>query len=112
MRLKRRCGRWDKWGDGTLSHPINRVDPVKNFLMSFASSEVETEARAAFFRRALWGVKSTGRVDLFVAKSLQQYLLKYSPHRAIKMSGNPISFNEGPVENVPLYYSGKVLSPG
>lgn len=50
-------------------------------------------------------VKSGSRTK---AQSLRQYLLRYSPHRAIKISGNPISFNDGPVENVPLYYSGRI----
>lgn len=41
------------------------------------------------------------------AKSLRQYILKYNPHRAIKISGHPLSVGSGIVDNIPLYYSGK-----
>lgn len=40
------------------------------------------------------------------AKSLQQFLLKYSPQKAVKLSARPFS-QSGRVLNVPLYLAGK-----
>ena len=44
------------------------------------------------------------------AKSLRQYILKYHPHRAVKISGKPLAMDHGVVDDIPLYYSGKVCS--
>jgi len=52
-------------------------------------------------------VKSGSRTK---AQSLRQYLLKYSPRRAIKVSGKPLSSPEGPIFNIPLYSSGRVIN--
>ncbi len=41
------------------------------------------------------------------AKSLQQFMIKYSPKAAIKLSANPFS-KSGRVINLPLYLSGKI----
>lgn len=41
------------------------------------------------------------------AKSLQQFILKYAPQTAIKLSANPFS-KSGRVVNLPLYLAGKI----
>lgn len=43
------------------------------------------------------------------AKSLQQFLLKYKPKRAIKISGRPLKIqSEQVIQNVPLYLTGRI----
>ncbi len=43
------------------------------------------------------------------AKSLQQFLLKYKPDRAIKISSRPLRIqNEQVIQNVPLYLAGRI----
>ena len=51
-------------------------------------------------------VKSGKRLQ---AKSLQQYILKYSPKLAVKLSGKPLKRNKtSPVQNYPLYWASKI----
>lgn len=43
------------------------------------------------------------------AKSLKQYILKYTPETAIKISGNPLTINNSQVaRNIPLYLAGRI----
>ncbi len=51
-------------------------------------------------------VKSGKRLQ---AKSLQQYILRYSPKLAIKLSGKPLKKNKtSPIQNYPLYWASKI----
>lgn len=49
-------------------------------------------------------VKSGNRVQ---AKSLQQFLIKYFPQKAVKLSGKPFS-KTNKVINIPLYFAGRL----
>jgi predicted AAA+ superfamily ATPase len=43
------------------------------------------------------------------AKSLKQFLLKYAPEMAIKLTANPLKINENEViQNIPLYLAGRI----
>ena len=44
------------------------------------------------------------------AQSLRVYMEKHDPRLAIKITANPLSFGEGPLRNVPLYYAGRLLN--
>ena len=51
-------------------------------------------------------VKSGKRLQ---AKSLQQYILRYSPKLAVKLSGKPLKKNKtSPIQNYPLYWASKI----
>ena len=51
-------------------------------------------------------VKAGTRVQ---AKSLKQYMLKYAPETAIKISSNPLTLNNDLViRNIPLYLAGRI----
>lgn len=51
-------------------------------------------------------VKSGTRLQ---AKSLQQYILRYSPKLAVKLSGKPLKRNKiSPIQNYPLYWASKI----
>ncbi len=51
-------------------------------------------------------VKAGTRVQ---AKSLKQYILKYSPDIAIKISGNPLTLGKNQaIRNIPLYLAGSI----
>ena len=43
------------------------------------------------------------------AKSLQQFMIKYSPSLAVKLSAKPFS-RTGKLANIPLYFAGKLVS--
>lgn len=43
------------------------------------------------------------------AKSLQQFLLKYKPDKAVKISSRPLRIqNKQVIQNVPLYLAGRI----
>lgn len=42
------------------------------------------------------------------SQSLRQFLLKYGPQRAIKVSGKPLALGDGPLLSVPLYYASRI----
>lgn len=43
------------------------------------------------------------------AKSLKQYILKYTPEMAIKISGNPLTISSNQeIRNIPLYLAGRI----
>ncbi len=46
------------------------------------------------------------------SQSLRQFFIKYSPQRAIRISGNPLAIGDKPVLDIPLYYSGKMIGEG
>jgi len=51
-------------------------------------------------------VKSGKRLQ---AKSLQQYIRRYSPKIAFKLSGKPLKRNKiSPIQNYPLYWASKI----
>lgn len=53
-------------------------------------------------------VKSGTRLQ---AKSLQQYILRYSPKLAVKLSGKPLKRNKtSPIQNYPLYWASKICT--
>lgn len=52
-------------------------------------------------------VKSGSRTK---AQSLRQFMLKYTPRHAIKISGKPLSIPETGIISVPLYYAGQLDS--
>ncbi|MDY6970203.1 MAG: hypothetical protein SVR08_16325, partial [Spirochaetota bacterium] len=43
------------------------------------------------------------------AKSLKQYIIKYSPEKTIKISGKPLEVKNNTLMNYPLYLAGKIF---
>lgn len=43
------------------------------------------------------------------AKSLKQYIIKYSPEKTIKISGKPLEIKNNTLMNYPLYLAGKIF---
>ena len=86
---------WIAAGSSGLYSWIHRTSEVE-FLLEHEGSVIPVEVKSGLRTRA---------------QSLNQYILRYAPPYAVKISGLPLALHGGPLLHIPLYYAGKLARP-
>ncbi len=83
---------WMTAGSSSLYSWTERNSEIE-FLIASGSDVIPVEVKSGLRTRS---------------QSLRQFLLKYEPSQAIKVSGKPLASLKGSLLNIPLYYAGRI----